>query len=323
MTNAITDWGVAAMTAWAAGLTALLAWVPKLLGAIVVVLIGWAIATACYAIVDRLLRAVHFDQLMARVGVSGALQRAQIPMGPSAAVATVVKWAVWLVTFSVAASTLGLPALSAGIGAIIAYIPNVIAAAVIIGLGLVLANFVRDVVRSAAASANVSMASMLGEVGFWAIAVFAVLGAIGQLDIAPRLVETIYTGVIAAAALAGGLAFGLGLREQARDVLAGRAAAEQLKPGDRVQFADIEGRVQSIGAMKTIIAQDNGALLTVPNRELLEQRVTLKPGSSAQQRLRVTFAPESPAPVSTTSSSTTTTSATEQDALRRNEPPIQ
>lgn len=288
-TTVITDWGVAVWTAFAAGMVTLLAWVPKLIGALVILAIGWAIGAALYSAVAKLLRAVRFDGFIQRHGISALFERVPMRSRPSEAVATVVKWVVILVTISVAADTLGLPALTTGIGAVLAYVPNVLAAVVIMGLGLALASFVRDLAKGLATSARLQSAETLGTLAYWGVTCFAILGAIAQLNIAATLVQTLYTGVIAAASLAAGLAFGLGLREQARDTVAGRAIAERLRPGDDIIVGDVQGKIQHIGAVATTIVRPDDSTVTLPNRELLDQRVTTTPGSGVNQRLRVTF----------------------------------
>jgi hypothetical protein len=293
--TAVSDWGVAAWTAFAAGMSSLLMWVPKLLGAIVILLVGWALANLAYTVTAKVLGFVRFDHLLERTGIDQALERAKVRRHPTAVVATLAKWVVLLVTVSVAADALGLLALSAGIGTVIAYVPNVIAAVVILALGLLLAGFVRDLVKGTSASAGFGTAEGLGEAAYWVVAVFAALGAIGQLNIAPALVQTLYTGAVAAAALALGLAFGLGLRDQARDVMAGRVLADQVGPGDDVACEGIQGRIRQIGMVRTLIGLESGAIVAIANRKLIDHDLTISAASAAQRPPRITIVPTTPA----------------------------
>lgn len=269
-TTTITDWGVATWTGLTAGLTAFFAFLPSLLGAALILLIGWGVASLLYTLTDKLLDAVRFDALMARIRVDEAINRSGVRIDPSNLIATLVKWSVLLVAFMMAAEKLGLTQVSMGISSILGYIPNVIAAALILGLGLLLAGFVSNLVRGAAASAGVRTTELLADLAYWAIAIFAALGAIGQLNIAPTLVQTLYTAVIAAIALAGALAFGLGLREQARDVVAGRALTDHVHEGDEIVMGDVRGRVTRVGALKTLITGSEGTI-SVPNHLLADQ----------------------------------------------------
>jgi preprotein translocase subunit YajC len=135
-------------------------------------------------------------------------------------------------------------------------------------------------VRGAGGSLGVRASEILGDVAYWAIVVFATLGAIGQLNIAPALVQTLYTAVIAMVALAGALAFGLGLRDQARDVVAGRSIMDQLRVGDEVSLSQGSGRIQRIGAVKTLIETASG-LLSVPNHMLTDEVLRIGGGRLA------------------------------------------
>lgn len=276
-TTAVSDWGVATWTAFTAGLATFYGFVPNLLGAILILLIGWGVASLLYALTDKLLDAVRFDALMARTGVDDAINRSGVRIDPSNLVATLVKWTVLLVAFMMAADALNLTQVSVGISAILAYIPNVVAAVAILALGVLLAGFVSRLVRGAAATAGLKTSDLMADLSYWAITIFAALGAIGQLNIAPTLVQTLYTAVIASIALAGALAFGLGMREQARDVVAGRALAEQLHEGDEIEVEDMRGRIRSIGAIKTLIETGSG-LMSVPNHILADRTFRLASG---------------------------------------------
>jgi small-conductance mechanosensitive channel len=270
-TTAISDWGMATWTAFTAGMAGFLTWLPNMVGALLILLIGWGIAALLYTLTDKVLDAVRFDALMHRAHIDDAISRSGVRIDPSNLIATLVKWAVLLVAFMMAAEQLGLTQVSVGISAILGYIPNVIAAVVILTLGLLLANFVSRLVRGAASSAGVRATEMLSDLSYWAIVVFATLGAIGQLNIAPALVQTLYTAVIAAVALAASLAFGLGLRDQAHDVVAGRALLDQLKEGDAISLEDIQGRIAKIGLVKTVILGPDGEAHSVPNHYLTER----------------------------------------------------
>lgn len=270
MPAAVTDWGMATWTGLTAGLVGFYAYMPRVVGAALILLVGWAVAGILAVVAERFLVAVRFDAAVARLGVDDAVNRAGVRLDPTELVVSLVRWAAVLVAFMMAADTLALPRVSAGIAAVLGYIPNVIAAAAILGLGLALAGLASRLVRGAAGAAGVRTGDLLGDLAFWAIAIFASLGAIEQLDIAPNLVQTLYTAVVGAVALAAALAFGLGLRDQARDLVAGHALADHLHEGDEITLEHVRGRVQRVGAVKTLIQTGEG-LMSVPNRQLADQ----------------------------------------------------
>lgn len=296
MPTTITGWGAAAWTATAAALVNLLGWVPRLLGAIVILLVGWGIATLLEKLTDRALDAIHFDRWMARAHVDEALVRSGMKIEPSNLVAQLVKWLVFLVAILVASDALGLPQVTAALNSLISYIPNVIAAVLIIAFGAVLASFVGSLVRTA----PIAGSRIIGDVAYWAVVVFAALAALTQLNIAPALIQTLFTAIIGAVALGSALAFGLGLRTQAEDLATSANVRAYCHEGDNISLTDtngqaIKGRIESIGPMTTTLTSDHGTML-VPNR-LISEQITMVQGAG-KPRVSVTRMPETEAKTS-------------------------
>lgn len=293
MPTTITGWGAAAWAATAAALTSLLGWVPRLLGAVVILLVGWGIASLLGKLTDRALDAIHFDRWMARAHVDEALVRSGMKIEPSNLVAQLVKWLVFLVAILVASDAMGLPQVTAALNSLIGYIPNVIAAVLIVTFGAVLASFVGSLVRTA----PISGSHLIGDVAYWAVVVFAALAALTQLNIAPTLIQTLFTAIIGAVALGSALAFGLGLRTQAQDLATSANVKAYCHEGDTLSMTDskgqgIKGRIDSIGPVTTILTTDQGTML-VPNR-LISEQIALIQGAG-QPRVSVTRMPETEA----------------------------
>ncbi|MDB5096935.1 MAG: small-conductance mechanosensitive ion channel-like protein [Cyanobacteria bacterium RYN_339] len=266
MPLAVTDWGMATWTGLTAGLVTFYGHVPGMLGALAMLLVGWIAGSLLATLAHRVLEALRFDAYMARGGVDEAINRAGVRVDPAGLVAGLVKWAVRLVAVMLAADALHLPALAAGSAALLGYLPNLLAAAVILALGLTLAAFVGRLIRG---SVHLRTRELLAGAASWGIGALAVLGALGQLAIAPALVQTLYTAGVGAVALAAALAFGLGLRDQARDVVAGHALAEQLHEGDEITLDQVRGRIARIGSLKTLIHTGDG-FTSVPNHMLID-----------------------------------------------------
>jgi small-conductance mechanosensitive channel len=281
----VTGWGAALWAAVGAALSGILGFLPNLIGAIIVLLVGWAIANLLATLVDKGLDALHFDRWMARAGVDQAISRAGIRMDASNVVAQLVKWLVILVTLVVAADALGLPQVTAALMGIIAYIPNVIAALLIVTLGALLASFIGNLVKTTPLAAS----DLLGQVAYWAIMIFAGLAALTQLRIAPELVQILFTAVVGAVALAGALAFGLGLRHSSSDILAAAELRRTVDRGDAISLQrdgrTISGTIQRIGWLSTQLATESGVVL-VPNHLFLDCMALV--GGIPKQRMTMT-----------------------------------
>lgn len=190
---------------------------PNLLGALLILLVGLIVAKLLEKGTDALLEKLHFDQALNRGGVNRALARTGTKLDPSSLVARLVFWVVALVAILMASNALGLTAVSQMFYSLITYIPNVIVAVLIVIIGLMLGELVRDLI--AASMGGVSGYSVVGRVAKAAIVILAVFMALDQLEVAPDIVRTAFTLLLGAAALAAGLAFGLGCRDLAGEYM--------------------------------------------------------------------------------------------------------
>jgi small-conductance mechanosensitive channel len=188
-------------------------YIPQLIGALVILIVGYIIAKVLQAIVGRVLQAVGLDSWMERGGIKQFFDRAQTNQTPHSILGLLVFWFVFIIAITMAADALGIPQVSAVLGQLIAYIPSIIAAILILILAALLANFLAGIVRGATGS------DMLSSIARYAIIVYAVFAALTQLGIAVQLTANTFLIVLGAVALAAAIAFGIGGREVARDIL--------------------------------------------------------------------------------------------------------
>jgi Conserved TM helix len=212
----ITNWGVAMWTSLTSALTLVFSFIPKLLGFLVILLVGWLVASAFEKIIAALLRKVGFDRMADRIGLTRLEQRMNLRMDAAGLLAKIVYWFVFLVFLVPAVEALGLSSISSLLGQLIAYIPNVFVAILILFLGTLAATFVADLIRGAIASANVGNANVFANIARYTILGFVAIIALEQLQIAPAILNILFTAIVGALALAFGLAFGLGGRESAQ-----------------------------------------------------------------------------------------------------------
>ncbi|GAC1406078.1 MAG: hypothetical protein NVSMB64_11440 [Candidatus Velthaea sp.] len=214
-TTAVTDWTAGFITGLTAGLARFFSAIPKRLGALILRAIGWAIAGFVGRLVTNLCRTIQVDTVADRVGVNGFLQKSGTRLRASNVLGEVVTWVIRLVFIEMAAEQLGMPQVSQIINQILGFIPNIIVAMIILGVGAFAGQLLAGVVRGAASEAGLGNPNLLAKLTSGAIMAFAVIAALNELNIAPVVVDTLYIGLVAALALALGLAFGLGGRETA------------------------------------------------------------------------------------------------------------
>jgi small-conductance mechanosensitive channel len=194
-------------------LSTFLSYLPQLVGAIIILIIGYIVAKVLQAVVTRVLRGIGFENWMERGGIKQFFDRAQTRQTPTSIIGKLVFWFVFIIAITMAADALGIPQVSAVLAQLIAYIPSIIAAILILILAALLANFVSGAVRGATGS------GLLASVARYAIIVYAVFAAITELGIAVSLTAPTFLILLGAVALAAALAFGLGGRDLARDIL--------------------------------------------------------------------------------------------------------
>lgn len=192
---------------------------PKLLLAVIVFLLGLIVANLLRTFVVRVVAMLRIDELVARLGVKDAFARAGLKLEVSGFLGWLVKWFLIVVALIAAADALGWDQITVFLSQVVGYIPNVLIAVIILLVGIILANFVHGVVKSAVTAAEMVSGDFLSGVAKWSIIVFTAMAALVQLGIAEALIQVLFTGFVAMLAIAGGLAFGLGGRDYASRVL--------------------------------------------------------------------------------------------------------
>ena len=247
MSGAITSWGQALLTSLAGVLALVFSFVPKLLGFLVILLIGWIIASALARAVTFLLRKIGFEQFSTHVGLTQLEHRMGMRLDSATILGKIVFWFVFLIFLVPAVDALGLVAISNLLGQIISYLPNVFVAVLVLFLGMVAAKFVGDLVYNTLSGTYSGNRELFANLARYTIIGFAVLIALQQLAIAPALVTILFAAIVGSAGLAIALAFGLGGREFAQHWLA--------RSKDALTTANVPIGSEQINAQQTVIRQ--------------------------------------------------------------------
>ncbi|MCQ4232150.1 mechanosensitive ion channel [Pseudomonas stutzeri] len=249
------------------------AFIPRLFGALVVVLLGFVVAKLLDTLLSKVLAKLGLDRLMAGTGLTKLLGRAGIRVPVSVLIGKVVYWFVLLIFLVSAAESLGLERVSATLDVLALYVPKVFGAALILIAGVLLAQLFSGVVRGAAESVGIDYANGLARIAQGLVIIIAISVSIGQLEIKTELLNYVIAIVLISVGLAVALAFGLGSRELVSQILAGIYVRELYEVGQHVSLEDVEGQIEEIGTVKTLLLCSDGELVSVANRVLLERRV--------------------------------------------------
>jgi hypothetical protein len=211
----INEWGEALVASFTTALSLFLAAIPRIIGFLLIVIIGWLISGWLASAVAALLRAVNFNQLAERSGLSNFVRNMGVRADASRVLADITKWFVRLIVLVVAFDALGLPAVSQILQQFLLWIPNLVVAVVILVVAGLAANALGNLVRGSTAQAGFGNPELLGNIARIAVWGFGIVVAVNQIGIAQTLINTLFMAFVGALALATGLAFGLGGRETA------------------------------------------------------------------------------------------------------------
>ena len=243
MPTAISDWSSAMMTSLAAALAMFLSAIPKIIGFVVILVVAWLLAALVEKGVAAILRAVRFNELAQRAGLADFVQKMGTSTDTSGMIGLVAKWFIRIIGLVVAFDALGLPAISDVLRDLLLWLPNLIVAMVVLVIGGLAARALSNLVRGATAEAGMSSANLLAKVASTLVWAFAIVVAVNQIGIATTLVNTLFMAFVGAIALGLGLAFGLGGRETAGQIVSRWYSTAQERSGQIAQAAQAGGRI--------------------------------------------------------------------------------
>lgn len=194
-------------------------YLPGVLGALIVLIAGLIVASGLRQLVMRLAEVARLDAALLKIGLGEYADRAGLKVDSGKLLGGLVYWFVFIAFLLAVSDILDFSAFSEFLRQVLAYIPQVIVAVLIMLAAVVVASFLRGAVVAAVKSADMHAPNFLGSLTWWAVVVFGFLSALTQLGIAVQIIQTFITGLIAMLALAGGIAFGLGGRDTAEEIL--------------------------------------------------------------------------------------------------------
>ena len=192
---------------------------PSLIGALIVFIIGLVVAAVLGSLVERLISALKIDSVLKKLRFGPYFERAGLQINSGRFVGRLVYWFLVIAFILAASDILGFWALSSFLTDVLIYIPNIIIAVLIMLTAVVVGSFLRSLVKASVTASKLHASKFLGTLTWWSVIIFGLLAALTQLGIAVAIINTLITGLIAMIALAGGIAFGLGVKDYAASLI--------------------------------------------------------------------------------------------------------
>lgn len=193
------------------------AYFPKFLGGLLVLLIGLFVASILHRLVLEFFKLVKVSELLekAKIGKAGEFKIW------SDLLAELIRWTTIILFLVPAVEAWGVPKVTEVLSQLLFYLPNVFAGVIIGLIGIIIANLAYDVIKQAVKNLGATSASAMAGIARYAILFFTAMIVLNQLGVATVFIQTLFTGIVAMLAIAGGLAFGLGGQETAKEILKG------------------------------------------------------------------------------------------------------
>jgi hypothetical protein len=219
----IENWGSVTLSALQDLWQAFLSFIPNLIGALIVFIIGWFISVWIGKLVTEILKRLKFNQLFERGNWDEALAKANIKVDASVFLGAIVKWIMVIVFLIATVDILGMTQFASLLQSILGYLPHVFVAALIFVVTVIVSDIVEKIVRAAVERLKVGYGNLVSAIVKWSIWIFSALLILRELIIVPDLVTTLFKaliyGIVALLVISFGLAFGLGGRETAGKII--------------------------------------------------------------------------------------------------------
>jgi len=231
-------------------------YIPRLLTAVIVLIIGWLTARLLKAIIVRLMK--RLDNLWRKHIVRKELAEVQNRYPPAKVIGEISFWLIILFFVSLAAEMLGLTAFVSWISQVVTFFPLLVAGLVIIVAGIILSSLVRDLVVSAAATAGTIQAELLGRVTQVIILITAIVIGVDQVGIDITFLSIITAILLSTTLGAVAIAFGIGAKKHVENIISSHNVRRRYRSGDTVKIRDIEGKIVLIGSTRIVIDTADG-----------------------------------------------------------------
>ena len=251
-------------------ITAVTEFVPRLFGAVVVVLVTLIVAKVLQRLASRLLEALGVDELAERTGTASSLRQIGYNRGPSRLLGLVLFWAVLLSGVAGALGILGISSLEQAMGQLVSIFGRALVALVIMIAGIMAAGWLAQLVARGAENAGLRGSNVFRRIVFVAVVAVTALVAAGQLGIETSYLVLLSIVLFATVGLVTALVLGQGLVPLSGNIAAARYVREDITVGDEISVDGIEGTVEELGHSAIILRSQDGYLYRIPNRTLLE-----------------------------------------------------
>jgi len=263
------DWFSGILTVWPHAA----AYLPAVVGAALLLLAGWLLGWGLAWAVRRVVRAL-LGRLAQRPALRGALQGSGAETQAPGVIASFTFWVVFLFFVAAAMEALGLPVVTASLSRVAYYLPNVLAALVILFAGLVAGRLIGGAVTRAAAGTGIALGPTIGGTVRGTVILLAVAVALKQVGIEADILIVLVAVVVGAALAGAGLAFGLGARTAVSNIIASHYVSQVYRAGQTIRVGAVDGKIVATTPTAVFVAGPHGRVM-IPAKQFSEEASVL------------------------------------------------
>ncbi|MBC3759955.1 mechanosensitive ion channel [Hyunsoonleella sp. SJ7] len=247
----------------------------NLLAVFVLLFVGWLLTKFIVRIVKKALKLAKADKLDDKINEIEIVEGKKLQFDTVKIVSKFVKWVMYIMLLIMALDVMDLTMISERISELLGYLPQLFTALVIFTVGLILANLIKKGIRSFFESMDLSGAKIISQVVFFIILTFVSITALNQAGVDTEIITSNITMILAAFLLAFSLAFGFGAQKVVGELLKTFYARKTYEIGQKIEFNDIKGEVESIDGISVTLKTRQGKLV-VPIKDIVESQVSIQ-----------------------------------------------
>ncbi|MEA3494841.1 MAG: hypothetical protein U9R42_02280 [Bacteroidota bacterium] len=252
----------------------IMSYLPNILGAILLLILGWLISKLISFFTNKALKVIKFDSFADKTNTSEILAKFKIKISPSKIISKFVYWVVLLVFFVTATETLGWTVVSQEITLLITYLPNLFAAILIFIVGFYIANFVKKLIDGTLSSFELSSGKLLSEIAFYVIIIIVTLTAIKQAGVNTDIISSNITIILGILFLTFAIAFSISSKEVLTNILAGFYSKHNFEVGQYIIIDDVKGEILQIDKIHVILKTKKSRIV-LPLKKLINEKVEI------------------------------------------------
>lgn len=247
--------------------------IPLFLGALLLLIIGWVLAKALSVTLKKVLEKSKVDEMAKKINL-GEVTGNAIEIKPSKILSKILFWVIILIFFVATAERLGLQIVVDQLTALINYVPQLLVSVFIFSIGVYVASFLRDTIKTATSSVGMSSGKLISNIVFYFLLIIISITALDQAGIDTTIISSNLTLIIAAVLLAGAIAYGFAAKGIMANILATFYAKKNFKAGQKIRIKDVEGIITEIDSVSIKIF--NGEhYIVLPSKVLIDEKVVI------------------------------------------------